>query len=71
MNVLTLSDYIKKQGATKLSKDLERPLRTIQNWQYMKRMPEPANAALLIDHANGVLTWESIYKPFVGCKGSE
>lgn len=63
--MFTLQMYIEHKGPAKVAEELGLELMTILHWKNFKHAPKPHSAAKLIELTNGLLTWESIYKPFV------
>lgn len=63
--MLTLPEFIALYGARGLSETLDIKLATVRNWIYFNAIPCPQSAYKLIKYSEGLLTWESIYLPFV------
>lgn len=63
--MFTLQMYIEHKGAAVVARELDIEIMTVLNWKNFKHAPKPHSAARMIELTNGLLTWESIYKPFV------
>jgi len=62
--VLTLVEFIKIHGSTKISKNLGICLLTVAHWSNRYRFPKPPTARALIKLSKGTLTYDSIYGPY-------
>lgn len=63
--MFTLLSYIHHKGAATVARELGVTEMTVSHWNAYRSAPTPHNAAKLIQLTNGLLTWESIYQPFV------
>lgn len=68
----TLQDYIAHKGVATVAKELGCDTQTVYYWKDLKTAPRPAVASKLIELSGGLLSFESIYGPFVKkCKDGQ
>ena len=63
--MITIQEYIIHKGCSKVAKELGVEVMTVLNWKNYKSVPKPETASRLVAMTNKVLTWESIYQPYV------
>lgn len=63
--MFTLQQYIEHKGVAVVSRELDADIATVSQWKLFKSAPRPHTAAKLIALTNGLLTWASIYQPYV------
>jgi len=61
----TLTDYIDHKTGAQVARELGIEEQTVYYWKHKRSVPRPHTAAKLINLTGGLLTWESIYQPFV------
>ncbi len=66
---LTLREFIEHLGAGKLAMQLNVSRQAVAQWANFKAAPKPATAAEIIELSYGLVTWESIYQPYVNMMG--
>lgn len=62
---MKINDYIKKVGKKIIYSELGIPVSTQEKWETLEKCPRPKTAAILIENSNGLLTWDSIYAPYI------
>lgn len=62
---LTLPQYIEIKGVPVVAAELGVEAQTVHYWKAFRSAPKPHTAAKLVALTNGLLTFESIYKPYV------
>lgn len=65
MQKVTLVQYIQALGAPKVARTLGVEPSTVYYWAQYKSVPAPKTAAKLIEISLGLLSWESIYQPYI------
>lgn len=65
INNMNINDYIKKTGKAVINRDLGIPISTLSKWQRLQKAPRPLSAARLIEYSDGLLSWSSIYQPYI------
>lgn len=68
---MNITEYIKKVGKKKINEDLNIPISTIAKWEKLEKSPRPMTAARLIEYSRGILSWASIYAPYVEAQGGK
>lgn len=63
--MFTLREYIEHKGVHQVAREMGLDAATISQWKNFKAVPRPHNATKLIQLTNGLLTWASIYQPYV------
>lgn len=63
--VFTLQDYIEHKGGAEVAREMGVDEQTVYYWKNYKNAPRPQAAHRLIQLTNGLLSWASIYQPFV------
>jgi len=63
--MFTLSEYIERKTVAQVSRDLGVDSSTVSQWKALIASPRPHTAYKLIQQTNNLLTWESIYLPYV------
>ncbi len=63
--MLSLKEYIDHKGVMNVAREVDVEPSTVSHWKALKAVPRPHTAAKLIELNNNLLSWESIYKPFV------
>lgn len=63
--MFTLKEYIEIKGVNQVARECGVEPATVTAWKSFKSSPRPHVAHLLIRTTNDLLTWESIYQPFV------
>lgn len=65
MNKVNLVTYIQGLGAPKVARAIGVEVATVYYWAQYKTCPRPIQAAKLIEISLGLLSWESIYQPYI------
>lgn len=60
----TLIDFIEVKGVNETARLCGVSTPTVSKWKALENAPRPLYAMRLIEVSAGILTWESIYKPF-------
>jgi len=68
---LTLRQFIDQIGPSKLAMALNVSKQTVSLWYTLTTAPRPLSAAQIIELSYGLVTWESIYKPYVEMNARE
>lgn len=68
---LTLREFITQIGANELAMRLNVSKQTVSFWFTFRTAPKPTTAAQIIELSYGLVTWESIYKPYVNMNTGE
>ena len=63
--MITLPDFIEKLGSKKIQHTLSVSRQNVDAWRDMVSAPTPVRAMELIAISSGLLTWQSIYEPYV------
>lgn len=63
--MFTLAKYIEHKGIGQVAKDAGVTEAAVSQWKRMVAVPRPELAGLLIEQTNGLLSYESIYAPYV------
>lgn len=62
---LNLREFIEQIGMNNLAMKLNVSKQTVSLWYNFKNAPKPFTASQIIELSYGLVTWESIYKPYV------
>jgi hypothetical protein len=62
---LTLREFIDQIGPNKLAMTLNVSKQTVSLWYNLQTAPKPLTAGQIIELSYGLVSWESIYKPYV------
>lgn len=65
MNKITLPQFIDGLGAGKVAGLIGVDPATVRYWRNFVNCPRPESAAKLIELSLGLLSWESIYQPYI------
>lgn len=68
---LTLREFIDQIGPNKLAMTLNVSKQTVSLWYNLATAPKPLTAAQIIELSYGLVSWESIYKPYVDMNTGE
>jgi transposase-like protein len=63
--MFTLQMYIEHKGVNQVAREVGVEPTAVSAWKSFKSAPRPHLASLLIEMTNGLLTWESVYQPYV------
>lgn len=63
--MFTLQQYIEHKGVHQVAREMGVEAQSVSAWKNFKAVPRPHHGARLIELTNGLLTWASIYQPFV------
>lgn len=62
---ISLEEYIRIKTITGVAKDINVSKASVSHWVQYYSSPRPVVAAKLIETSNGLLTWASIYQPYI------
>ena len=65
MEKITLPQFIDSVGAAKVARLLNISVQTVCFWREFHSCPRPETAKKLIEISLGMLSWQSIYEPYV------
>ncbi len=68
---LTLREFIEQIGPNELAMRLNVSKQTVSFWFNFQTAPKPMTAAQIIELSYGLVSWESIYKPYVDMNTGE
>lgn len=62
---LNLAQYIALVGKPVIARYMDVSVTAVESWMKFDCAPSTLNAWKLIERAGGVLTWESVYQPYI------
>ena len=68
---LTLREFIDHLGPNELAMRLNVSKQAVSTWYTLTSAPKPITAGQIIELSHGLVSWESIYKPYVDFNSGE